>query len=209
MTILRLINIIITLHRYGLYQIIKKTNRSSTFAVIIETCLFFIPRTAKDKSLPARARLAIEHLGPVFIKFGQLLSTRQDLIGPAYVAELSKLQSEVPPFAGNIARDIVEQSLGVPLESVFSDFSEQAAASASIAQVHKATLIADTREVAVKVLRPNIERIIEKDIKLLKLVAWFVEKSLYDGKRLRPQEVIIEFEKTIHAELDFLAEAAN
>lgn len=209
MTILRLIHIIITLHRYGLYQILKKSDRSSTFAVIVETCLFFIPKTAKNESLPTRTRLAIEHLGPVFIKFGQLLSTRQDVIGAAYVAELSKLQSKVPPFAGSIARVIVEQSLGTTLESVFSDFSENAVASGSIAQVHKATLISNSREVAVKVLRPNIEKIIEKDIKLLKLVAWFVEKSFKDGKRLRPKAVIIEFEKTIHAELDFLAEAAN
>jgi ubiquinone biosynthesis protein len=209
MTILRLVHIIITLHRYGLYQILKKNDRSSKFAVIIETCLFFIPKTAKNKSLPVRTRLAIERLGPVFIKFGQLLSTRQDLIGAAYVAELSKLQSEVPSFAGKIAREIVEESLGAPLDSIFSDFSEQAVASASIAQVHKATLIDGSRLVAVKVLRPNIEKIIEKDVKLLKIVAWFVEKSLSDGKRLRPQEVIGEFEKTIHAELDFLAEAAN
>jgi ubiquinone biosynthesis protein len=209
MTIFRLIHIIITLHRYGLYQILKENNRGSTFAVIIETCLFFIPKTAKDKNLPTRARLAIEHLGPIFIKFGQILSTRADVIGALYVAELSKLQSEVPPFAGRLAREIVEHSLGAPLNSIFSDFSEQAAASASIAQVHKATLIAGNHTVAVKILRPNIEKIIEKDIKLLKLAAWFIEKAFSDGKRLRPQEVVSEFEKTIHAEFDFLTEAAN
>lgn len=209
MTILRLLHIIITLHRYGLYQILKKSNKSSTFAAIVETCLFFIPKTAKDKDLPTRARLAIEHLGPVFIKFGQLLSTRQDLIGRAYVLELSKLQSNVPPFPGHIAREIVEKSLGVPLDNLFSDFSEQAVASASIAQVHKATLIAGGNLVAVKILRPDIEKVIEKDIKLLKLVAWFIEKSFKDGKRLRPQAVVSEFEKTIHAEFNFLTEAAN
>lgn len=209
MTIVRLIKIIITLHRYGLYQILKENDRNSTFALIVENFLFFIPKTAKDKNLPTRTRLAIEHLGPVFIKFGQLLSTRQDLIGEAYVTELSKLQSKVPPFAGNIARAIVEKSLGVNLDSVLTDFSENAVASASIAQVHKATLISNNKPVAVKVLRPNIEKTINKDIKLLKLAAWFVEKSFKDGKRLRPQEVIIEFKKTIHAELDFLTEAAN
>jgi ubiquinone biosynthesis protein len=209
MTILRLIKIIITLHRYGLYQILKENDRNSTFAIIVESCLFFIPQTAKDKSLANRTRLAIEYLGPVFIKFGQLLSTRQDLIGEEYVAELSKLQSKVPPFSGDIARAIVEKSLKVPLDTVLTDFSEHAVASASIAQVHRATLISTNETVAVKVLRPNIEKTINKDIKLLKLVAWFVEKSFKDGKRLRPQEVIIEFEKTIHAELDFLTEAAN
>ena len=209
MTIFRLIHIVIVLHRYGLYQILETNNRNSKFALIIEACLFFIPKTAKDKNLPTRSRLAIEHLGPVFIKFGQLLSTRRDVIGESYVAELSKLQSEVPSFASNIAREIIEKSLGAPLDSIFSGFSEHAVASASIAQVHKATLISNNETVAIKVLRPNIEKIIDKDIKLLKLVAWFIQKSFKDGKRLRPQEVVTEFEKTIHAELDFLSEAAN
>ncbi|MCC2625202.1 MAG: ubiquinone biosynthesis regulatory protein kinase UbiB [Burkholderiales bacterium] len=209
MTIFRLIYIIITLHRYGLYQILKENRRSSKFALIIETCLFFIPKIAKDKSQPARTRLAIEHLGPVFIKFGQILSTRADLIGSRYLAELSKLQNKVPPFPGSIAREIVESSLGAPLNNVFSDFSEHAVASGSIAQVHKATLISGNCAVAVKILRPDIEKIIAKDIKLLKLVAWFIEKSFIDGKRLRPQEIVTEFEKTIHTEFDFLTEAAN
>jgi ubiquinone biosynthesis protein len=209
MTILRLIHIIVTLHRYGLYQILKKSSRSSSFAIIIEACLFFIPKKAMNKSLPMRTRLAMEHLGPVFIKFGQVLSTRQDLISAEYILELSMLQSAVPPFPGHIAREIAQSSLGVPLESIFAEFSEQAVASASIAQVHKATLISNLKPVAVKVLRPNIRNIVEKDIKLLKLVAWLIEKLFKDGKRLRPQEVIIEFEKTIHAEFDFLTEAAN
>jgi ubiquinone biosynthesis protein len=209
MTSLRLIKIIITLHRYGLYQILREYERIGLLAVLVEYSLFFIPKTAKNQDLPTRTRLAFEHLGPVFIKFGQLLSTRADLVSPRYIRELSKLQSQVPPFEGSIARRIVEKSLGAPLIEIFSEFSDEAVASASIAQVHKAKLISNNEIAAVKVLRPNIENTIRKDIKLLKRVAWFVEKFFKDGKRLRPQDVIVEFEKTIHAELDFLQEAAN
>lgn len=209
MTLLRLLKIIITLHRYNLYPILKDNSRISNLAIIIRISLFCIPKIAKNKDLPARTRLAIEQLGPVFVKFGQLLSTREDLIGVAYVSELSKLQSQVPPFAGNIAREIVEKSLGCPLDTVFANFSEEAIASASIAQVHKALLLGNNEMVAIKILRPGIEVTINKDIKLLKFVAWLIEKSFKDGKRLRPQEVVIEFEKTILAELDFLVEAAN
>lgn len=209
MRFFRLIKIIVTLHRFGLYQILEQFHKTSLFARFIEYTLWFIPTKSKNKPLPERTRLAFEELGPVFIKFGQLLSTRQDLISPAYVVELSKLQSQVPPFPGFTAKQIVETSLKASIESVFSFFSEEAVASASIAQVHKATLRETNQEVAVKVLRPNIENIIEQDIKVLQLAAWFVEKAFKDGKRLKPQDVIEEFKKTIHAELDFLQEAAN
>lgn len=209
MRFFRLCKIILTLHRYGLYQILKDYHRTSFFAKCIELSLWYIPTKHKDKTLPERLRLAFEDLGPVFIKFGQLLSTRQDLIPEDYVTELSKLQSQVKPFPGSIARKIVEKSLKGSLEQIFINFSEEAVASASIAQVHKATLRENNHSVAVKVLRPNIEDTINKDVKVLKLAAWFVEKAFSDGKRLKPQDVIEEFKKTISAELDFLQEAAN
>ncbi|MBY0380277.1 MAG: ubiquinone biosynthesis regulatory protein kinase UbiB [Burkholderiales bacterium] len=209
MRFFRLLKIIFTIHQYGLYKILKDYHKNSVLAVLIETLLFFIPIKSKEKSLPERTRLAFEHLGPVFVKFGQLLSTRQDLIPDEYIVELSKLQSQVKPFAGSVAKQIVEVSLKNKIENIFYDFSDEAVASASIAQVHKARLITTNQVVAVKILRPNIEKIIINDIKVLKLAAWFIEKVYKDGKRLRPQEVVLEFEKVIHAELDFLQEAAN
>ena len=209
MRILRLIKIIITFHRYGLYQILKEYQKTSLFATILESSLFFIPQKHKELSLPARTKLAFEELGPVLVKFGQLLSTRQDLLPAEFISELSKLQSQVKPFVGIIAKKIVEKSLKNSIPNIFSEFSDEAVASASIAQVHKAILKNTGQIVAVKVLRPNIELAIIKDIKLLKLAAWLAEKIFADGKRLKPREVIREFEKTIHAELDFLQEAAN
>ena len=209
MRLLRLIKIIITFHRYGLYQILKEYQKTSVFATILEMSLFLIPQKHKELSLPQRTKLAFEELGPVLVKFGQLLSTRQDLLPSEFIIELSKLQSQVKPFAGIISKKIIEKSLKNPIVTIFSEFSDEAVASASIAQVHKG-IIRDTKQVvAIKVLRPNIEYAIRKDIKLLKLAAWVAEKIFADGKRLKPREVIREFEKTIHAELDFLQEAAN
>ena len=209
MRFFRLLKIIITLHRYGLYQILQRYNKTSFFAKTIELSLFFIPYKLRDRSIPERTRLAFEELGPVFIKFGQLLSTRQDLIPPDFIKELSKLQSQVKPFPGIIAKQIVEASLKTSLSNIFINFSDEAVASASIAQVHKAVLKETNSEVAVKILRPGIESIIHKDVKVLELAAWFIEKTFKDGKRLKPQDVILEFKKTITAELDFLQEAAN
>lgn len=209
MRVFRLFRIVYTLERYGLYQILRDSGKTSTFAAILHKFLFFIPVKQRDESLPERSRLAFEELGPVFIKFGQLLSTRQDLLPSEYVVALSKLQSQVKPFPGGIAKSIVEKSLKDSIDNIFSEFSEEAVASASIAQVHKAVLRDTNQAVAVKVLRPGIEEVIAKDVKVLKLAAWFVEKVYCDGKRLKPQDVVVEFEKTIHAELDFMEEAAN
>jgi ubiquinone biosynthesis protein len=209
MRFFRLLKIIITLHSYGLYQILQRYKKTSFFAKVVEFSLWFIPNKSRDKSLPERTKLAFEELGPVFIKFGQLLSTRQDLIAPDFIIELSKLQSQVKPFPGIIAKQIAEKSLKTTLDNIFTSFSDEAVASASIAQVHKAILKENNQEVAVKILRPGIEDIIAQDIKVLQLAAWFVEKAFKDGKRLKPQDVIEEFRKTINAELDFLQEAAN
>ncbi len=155
-----------------------------------------------------RLREALEELGPVFVKFGQVLSTRPDLLPDDIAEELSKLQDQVPPFPGDQARAVVEQAYGGKLENYFSAFDLTPIASASVAQVHIARLH-DGTEVAVKVLRPGIETVIERDLELLYTLAWLALRYWSDAKRLRPVEVVDEYSKTIHGELDLMREAAN
>ena len=153
-------------------------------------------------------RLALDELGAIFVKFGQVISMRGDLLPHDIIIELEKLQDRVPSFPGTQARQIIETSLGKPIEDLFSTFDENAMASASIAQVHAATL-QDGKDVVIKVIRPNIRKIIGSDIGLLYLVAKFTERFLPHGKRLRPVELVAEFEITIYNELDLVREAAN
>ena len=155
-----------------------------------------------------RLREALEELGPVFVKFGQVLSTRPDLLPDDIAEELSKLQDQVPPFPGEQARAVVERAYGEKLEKYFSDFDLTPIASASVAQVHIARLH-DGTEVAVKVLRPGIETVIERDLQLLYTLARLALRYWADAKRLRPVEVVDEYSKTIHGELDLMREAAN
>jgi ubiquinone biosynthesis protein len=155
-----------------------------------------------------RIRLALEDLGPIFVKFGQMLSTRRDLLPDDVAFELTKLQDRVPPFSGQQARMLVETAYARPLSVVFSHFDEQPLASASIAQVHAAQLL-DGQDVVVKVVRPSIERTIRRDIALMYVVAELVERYWREGRRLRPREVVAEYEKTIFDELDLMREAAN
>jgi ubiquinone biosynthesis protein len=162
----------------------------------------------KDYSRGERLRLVLETLGPIFIKFGQLLSTRPDLVPHDIVAELNHLQDNVPPFSPALFKTIVEQSLDDSIEEVFSEFGEQPLASASIAQVHTATL-QDGQEVVVKVIRPDIEKTINKDIALLRWIAKRAERWLSEGKRLRPVEIVEDYSRTIFDELDLQREAAN
>ena len=144
-----------------------------------------ITRAPNGRSRPQRLRLALEELGPTFIKLGQLLSTRPDLLGPNYICELEKLQDRVPPFAGEDARRLVEAAIGRPVEAAFSAFEAEPLASASVAQVHAATLI-DGSRVVVKVVRPGIEAVIAEDLDLLKMVAGFLERYFPDARRLHP-----------------------
>ncbi|OOZ39645.1 ubiquinone biosynthesis regulatory protein kinase UbiB [Solemya pervernicosa gill symbiont] len=155
-----------------------------------------------------RIREALEELGPIFVKFGQILSTRRDLLPDDIADELAKLQDRVPPFHGGDARRIVEKAYGKPVEQIFKQFSEEPLASASIAQVHAAQLF-DGSDVVVKVLRPDIEKTIRCDVALLYTIARLAQRYWSDGRRLRPVEVIEEFEKTIHDELDLVREAGN
>jgi ubiquinone biosynthesis protein len=156
----------------------------------------------------ARLRLALEELGPIFVKFGQILSTRRDLLVDDIAIELAMLQDRVTPFDGNLARQIIEINYGYPLEQVFSEFDTIPLASASIAQVHAAKLH-NGRAVVVKVIRPGIAKRIKRDIELLYFLAELANKYWSEGRRLRPLEVVAEFEKNLHDELDLMKEAAN
>ncbi len=156
----------------------------------------------------ARIRGALADLGPLFVKFGQMLSTRQDLIPADIIDELSLLQDRVPPFSSELARQIITQAYGQAPEAVFAEFNDVPMASASIAQVHAARLL-DGREVILKVVRPNIEATIRHDVDLLYAAADLVERYWSEGKRLKPRAVVAEYEKTILDELDLLREAAN
>ena len=163
----------------------------------------------KDQEpLGARIRYALEDLGPIFVKLGQMLSTRPDLLPPDIARELAKLQDKVPPFPGEIAIQVIEKSFDKPIGEIFASFDSTPLASASIAQVHVARLH-DGTEVIVKVVRPDIIKTIKRDIALLYVLAGLAEKYWHDGKRLRPVEIIQEYEKTIHDELDMQREAAS
>ncbi|HEY0720492.1 MAG TPA: ubiquinone biosynthesis regulatory protein kinase UbiB [Gammaproteobacteria bacterium] len=155
-----------------------------------------------------RIRLALEQLGPIFVKFGQILSTRRDLLPDDIAIELARLQDRVPPFSGELARVIIEKAYRQPLDAVFSEFDLTPLASASIAQVHAAKLL-DGHEVVVKVVRPDIEPVIRRDLGLLYIIAGSLQRFWAEGRRLRPVEVVREFEKTIIDELDLMREAAS
>ncbi|MEZ5523438.1 MAG: ubiquinone biosynthesis regulatory protein kinase UbiB [Pseudomonadales bacterium] len=160
------------------------------------------------KSRAERLRLALEALGPIFIKFGQMLSTRRDLLPEDIADELRRLQDQVPPFCGAEATRLIEEALDKPVSEMFAEFSTEPLASASVAQVHKATLHSG-EAVVVKVIRPKIHKTIEQDIQLLHTLAQLIERYSEDGKRLRPMEVVSDYEKTIFNELDLLIEAGN
>jgi ubiquinone biosynthesis protein len=208
----RLSFIVWTLWRFGLDELVP---RSAKLPWLLRVLLAFVGtrgvRRGADGArlaLGERVRLALERLGPVFVKFGQVLSTRRDLLPADIADELAKLQDRVPPFPGLQARGIVEQSLARSIDEVFSSFDETPVASASIAQVHFATL-RDGRDVAVKVLRPGMLRVIESDMALLHRLAGWVERFSADGRRLRPRDVVAEFDTYLHDELDLMREAAN
>jgi len=173
-------------------------------------CVFWLPNKHKNETEGRRLRLALETLGPVYIKFGQMLSTRRDLLTNDIATELSMLQDNVPPFDPEQAKEMIKRSLGIQdLSVLFSDFTTKPLASASIAQVHSATLKSDNKQVVIKVLRPNIRQTIEADVELITSLARVLQKWLPDGKRLRPVEVVEEYKRTILDELDLLREAAN
>lgn len=206
MLLLRLLKIIFVFLRYGMDELLFAIPpfKQVHFLVRLSPWHWYVRRQPRGQ----RIRKTLEALGPIFVKFGQLLSTRRDLLPADIATELSKLQDKVPPFAGHKARTIIEQSLGKSVTELFAEFSTEPLASASIAQVHAATLH-DGKAVVVKVLRPNILKTIKSDLRIMYLLARLLEKGWADGKRLRPVEVVAEYEKTILDELDLMREAAN
>ena len=195
--------------RYGLDELVLSSFQSPGFRLITRVVSF---GRRFDSPRGERLREALERLGPIFVKFGQVLSTRRDLLPPDIANELAHLQDRVPPFPSAVAVSTIERAFGKPLDAIFSHFEQAPVASASIAQVHFATLRDGRhggREVAVKVLRPNMLPVIDKDLSLMRLMAGWVERLSADGKRLKPLEVVAEFDKYLHDELDLVREAAN
>jgi ubiquinone biosynthesis protein len=212
----RLIEIQRVLVRHGLDEFVRATHlyRPLRFLFLMSPWTWFARR--KEAPRGVRLRLALEELGPIFVKFGQALSTRRDLLPLDIADELAKLQDRVPPFDGRIARRIIEEAYGRTAEQVFSSFDEQPLAAASIAQVHAAELRpevalngAKTREVVVKVLRPGMHAVIARDLEVLHELARIAQTHWEGSRRLRPMEVVREYEKTIIDELDLMREAAN
>ncbi|MCG9684792.1 ubiquinone biosynthesis regulatory protein kinase UbiB [Vibrio sp. Isolate23] len=204
----RLYRIIKVQLEYGLDELLP--NHQLTKAPLLaRKALFWIKKQHADKELGERLRLALQELGPVWIKFGQMMSTRRDLF-PAHIADpLALLQDQVSPFDGQLAKEQIEQALGGPLENWFSDFDITPLASASIAQVHTAKLKSTNQEVVLKVIRPDIRPVIDADLKLMYRMARIVAKALPEARRLKPVEVVREYEKTLLDELDLRREAAN
>ena len=212
MPLLRLLKIIRIASRYGLDQMLLEHEPSGSLLKLANAGQFW-RRGSAQLALPraVRLRLALEALGPIFVKFGQILSTRRDLLAPDIAEELAKLQDQVPPFPAEEAVALLEQVYGRSVDEVFAHFEREPVASASVAQVHFATLRAEDggHEVAVKILRPGIRATIQHDIGLLQAGALLLEKIWADGRRLKPREVVAEFEKYLYDELDLMREAAN
>src|SRR6204780_2110764 len=194
--------------RHGLDDFVRATHLYRPFRFLV----YLSPWTWFQRSIGVtrgeRLRLALEELGPIFVKFGQALSTRRDLLPADIADELAKLQDDVPPFPGAVARAMIERSYGEPLETRLRSFEETPLAAASIAQVHAATL-ADGRDVIVKVLRPGMKATIELDLEVLYTIAGMAERWWTQSRRLKPLEIVREYEKTVLDELDLMREAAN
>ncbi|PMH46061.1 ubiquinone biosynthesis regulatory protein kinase UbiB [Vibrio sp. 10N.286.49.B3] len=204
----RLYRIIKVQLEYGLDELLPEHQLTKT-PILLRKALFWIKNQHSDKELGMRLRLALQELGPVWIKFGQMMSTRRDLFPPFIADQLALLQDQVAPFDGQLAKAQMETSLGGPLENWFTDFDIEPLASASIAQVHTAKLKDSGREIVLKVIRPDIRPVIDADIKLMYRMARIVAKALPEARRLKPVEVVREYEKTLLDELDLRREAAN
>lgn len=207
--LLRGIYIVFIVLRYGLDELVLTSFQKPGLRLLAR-----IVSVGRDLSAPRGQRLreALEHLGPIFVKFGQVLSTRRDLLPPDIADELAFLQDRVPPFSSDVAVSTIERAFGRPLNEIFVEFTHKPVASASIAQVHFAVVKerdSTTREVAVKVLRPGMLTVIDKDLSLMRMMAGWVDRLSADGKRLKPREVVAEFDKYLHDELDFMREASN
>lgn len=208
----RLYKIIHTFLVYGLDEVLPHNGYTRPLRCWRNT-LFWLRNKHKGLAFGVRLRLALQELGPVWIKLGQMLSTRRDLFPPEIADELALLQDQVDPFDGKLARAEIERALGGQLETWFDDFDENALASASIAQVHTAKFNASQplagQEVVLKVIRPNIQQVIDADLALMYRLAGWIPRLSAEGHRLRPVEVVREYEKTLRDELDLRREMAN
>ena len=204
MIIFRIIFIIFIVLKFRLDEFFKLRKNSLLSILLFPLSLI----KSKKDNRAIRLRLALESLGPIFIKFGQMLSTRKDLLPNDIAIELSKLQDKVPPFEFKKVKQTIENAYSKKISSVFKEFNEKPVASASVAQVHFA-ILHNGEKVAVKILRPNIESEVKKDIKLLHLIANILYKIWSDGKRLKPDEVVSEFERHTQSELNLLLEAGH
>ena len=206
--LLRLLDIQRVLVRHGLDDLITSVHlfRPVRFLFYLSPFTWFGRRSSQPRG--QRIREALEELGPIFVKFGQSVSTRQDLVPVDIGVELAKLQDQVPPFSGEEALAAIEAAFEQPADVVFAKFDREALAAASIAQVHVAELHTG-QEVIVKILRPNVEEQVERDIEVLYAIARLAQRYWKDGRRLRPVEVVAEYEKTVFHDLDLMREAAN
>ncbi|NDU90410.1 MAG: ubiquinone biosynthesis regulatory protein kinase UbiB [Ferrovum sp.] len=205
MRIWRVAFILYVVLRYGLDELVLAHDRLGPLRRLSRSLLFW-RRFRTPRAL--RLRLALERLGPIFVKFGQALSTRRDLIPPDIADELARLQDQVPPFPGEEAVRILEKIYGRPLSQVFTEFDIEPIASASVAQVHFAVL-KDGKQAAVKILRPEVDRVIRRDVALMLTLARLLEYGFKEARRLRPVEVVAEFRKHLADELDLMVEASN
>jgi ubiquinone biosynthesis protein len=195
--------------RYGLDELVLTSFQKPWLRVLAR--ILSIGRRL-DAPPGQRLREALERLGPIFVKFGQVLSTRRDLLPLDIADELARLQDQVPPFGSDLAIASIERAFGKKVGDIFESFEREPVASASIAQVHFAVLKdrqGRRRDVAVKVLRPGMLKVIEKDLSLMRLMAGWVDGLSADGRRLKPREVVAEFDKYLHDELDLVREASS
>ncbi len=199
----RLLLIFHIMKRHGLHDIVKALRPQNPLSRLLGS-----RSKPMRPHLGQRIRLALQDLGPIFVKFGQALSTRPDLLPPDIASELAKLQDKVPPFSNELARETVETAFDQSVDDIFKRFDREPLASASIAQVHAAQL-KDGTEVVVKILRPGIEPMIEKDLEVLQVLADLAHRYWPDLRRLRPKDVVDDYSRTIRDELDFMREAAN
>ncbi|MDF7667056.1 ubiquinone biosynthesis regulatory protein kinase UbiB [Orbaceae bacterium ESL0727] len=208
MTFFRIYKIVAVFRAYQLKELLP-ARRGTKWFLFLVSLLFWVRRKSVDQEIGERFRQALQELGPVWIKFGQMISTRRDLLPENIANALAKLQDQVAPFDGKVAKQLIEAALGAPLDDYFTHFNEQPLASASIAQVHTAVLKRSQAEVVIKVLRPNILPVIKADIALMYWLAKQFTKRIKSGEKLHAIEIVHDYEVTLLKELDLQKEAYN